>query len=131
MRRLVEAELVFRRGTPPDATYLFKHALVRDAAYESLLKARRVALHARLLDVLENAGRRRTRDQGAACRGGGPAERAIDYWEQAGAQALARPAYKEAIASFENGVRLCRRPERRLALEEARAGPASAARVKR
>ena len=39
MRRLVEAELVFRRGTPPDATYLFKHALVRDAAYESLLKA--------------------------------------------------------------------------------------------
>ena len=37
MRRLVEAELVFRRGTPPDATYLFKHALVRDAAYESLL----------------------------------------------------------------------------------------------
>ncbi len=56
MHRLVEAELIFRRGTPPDATYLFKHALVRDAAYESLLKARRIAMHARLLDVLENGG---------------------------------------------------------------------------
>ena len=41
MQRLVEAELVFRRGAPPDATYMFKHALVRDAAYESLLKSRR------------------------------------------------------------------------------------------
>src|SRR5213593_2773835 len=51
MGQLVAAELIFRRGTPPDATYLFKHALVRDAAYESLLKATRIALHARLLDV--------------------------------------------------------------------------------
>ena len=63
MRRLVEAELVFRRGTPPDATYLFKHALVRDAAYESLLKSRRVALHARLVDVLEAGGARRPRSR--------------------------------------------------------------------
>ena len=58
MRRLVEAELVFRRGTPPDASYLFKHALVRDAAYESLLKARRITLHARLLDVLKSGATR-------------------------------------------------------------------------
>ena len=48
MSRLVDAVLVFRRGTPPDATYLFKHALVRDAAYESLLKAKRIILHTRL-----------------------------------------------------------------------------------
>ncbi len=71
MRKLVEAELVFRRGTPPDASYLFKHALVRDAAYESLLKSKRIALHARLLDVLE-AWRRGSRGQGTARRGGGP-----------------------------------------------------------
>jgi predicted ATPase len=51
--RLVEAGLVFRRGTPPDATYLFKHALVRDAAYESLLRTRRQVLHLRLLAILE------------------------------------------------------------------------------
>jgi predicted ATPase len=63
---VVEAVLVFRRGTPPDATYLFKHALVRDAAYESLLKAKRIILHTRLVDVL------------------GLTERALDYWEQAG-----------------------------------------------
>ena len=105
MHRLVEAELVFRRGTPPEATYLFKHALVRDAAYESLLKARRITMHARLLDVLENDAAPEVKAQHAEAAG--LAERALDYWEQAGTQALARPAYKEAIASLENGVRLC------------------------
>ena len=107
MHRLVEAELVFRRGTPPDATYLFKHALVRDAAYESLLKARRVTMHARLLDVLENGGDAAPEVKAQHAEAAGLAERALDYWEQAGTQALARPAYKEAIASLENGVRLC------------------------
>ena len=108
MHRLVEAELVFRRGTPPDATYLFKHALVRDAAYESLLKARRITMHARLLDVLENGGDAAPEVKAQHAEAAGLAERALDYWEQAGTQALARPAYKEAIASLENGVRLCR-----------------------
>ena len=108
MRRLVEAELVFRRGTPPDATYLFKHALVRDAAYESLLKAKRITLHARLLDVLEDGGDAAPEVKAQHAEAAGLAERALDYWEQAGTQALARPAYKEAIASLENGVRLCR-----------------------
>ena len=107
MHRLVEAELVFRRGTPPDATYLFKHALVRDAAYESLLKARRITMHARLLDVLENGGDSAPEVKAQHAEAAGLAERALDYWEQAGTQALARPAYKEAIASLENGVRLC------------------------
>ena len=107
MHRLVEAELVFRRGTPPDATYLFKHALVRDAAYESLLKARRITMHARLLDVLENGGDAAPEVKAQHAEAAGLAERALDYWEQAGTQALARPAYKEAIASLENGVRLC------------------------
>ncbi len=108
MRQLVEAELVFRRGTPPDATYLFKHALVRDAAYESLLKARRHALHARLLEVLEASGGAAPEVKARHAEAAGLTERALDYWEQAGTQALARPAYKEAIANLENGVRLCR-----------------------
>jgi class 3 adenylate cyclase/predicted ATPase len=106
--QLVGAELIFRRGTPPDATYLFKHALVRDAAYESMLKARRIALHARLLDVLEARGDAAPEVKAQHAEAAGLAERALDYWEQAGTQALARPAYKEAIASFDNGVRLCR-----------------------
>lgn len=108
MRRLVEAELVFRRGTPPEATYLFKHALVRDAAYESLLKSERLALHARLLDVLEDAGETPPAVKAQHAEAAGLAERALDYWEQAAVQALARPAYKEAIASFESAIRLCR-----------------------
>ena len=72
IERLVEAELVFRRGTGPEATYLFKHALVRDAAYESLLKTRRQALHGRLFDISEAARRCAARDPGAARRGRRP-----------------------------------------------------------
>jgi len=107
MRKLVEAELVFRRGSPPDASYLFKHALVRDAAYESLLRAKRTSLHARLLDVLEG-GDTAPEVKAQHAEAAGLSERALDYWEQAGKQAVARPAYKEAIASFENAIRICR-----------------------
>ena len=51
--RLIEAGLLFRQGAPPDATYLFKHALVQDAAYGTLLRERRRALHARIAETLE------------------------------------------------------------------------------
>ena len=108
MRQLVEAELIFRRGTAPEATYLFKHALVRDAAYESLLKAKRLVLHARLLDVLEASGDAAPEIKAQHAEAAGLAEWALDYWEAAGRQALLRPAYKEAIAHLENGLRLCR-----------------------
>jgi class 3 adenylate cyclase/predicted ATPase len=107
MRQLVAAELIFRRGSPPDATYLFKHALVRDAAYESLLKSKRTILHARLLDILEAQGDAAPEVKAQHAEAADLAERAIDYWEAAGAQALARPAYKEAIADLENAIRLC------------------------
>ena len=53
LEQLVESELVFRRGAPPDATYSFKHALVQDAAYQSLLKSKRQQLHARIAEALE------------------------------------------------------------------------------
>ena len=53
MAQLVRAELVFRRGTPPDAEYTFKHALVQDAAYSTLLRGRRQQLHASIVPVLE------------------------------------------------------------------------------
>ncbi len=108
MRHLVDAELIFRRGTPPDATYLFKHALVRDAAYESLLKARRADLHARLVDALEAGGTAAPEVKAQHAEAAGQIERALGYWELAGAKALARPAYREAIASLEKGIGLCR-----------------------
>ena len=71
-----QSELVFRRGAPPEATYSFKHALVQDAAYQSLLKSKRQQLHARIAEALEEraAGRRRDRagSAGAAFDRGGP-----------------------------------------------------------
>jgi class 3 adenylate cyclase/predicted ATPase len=108
MRRLVDAELVFRRGSPPDATYLFKHALVRDAAYESLLKAKRLGLHAHLVDILERQGDAAPEIVAQHAEAAGLNEKALDCWEQAGAEAVARPAYKEAIAHFRAAIRLCR-----------------------
>ena len=53
LAQLVAAELIFRRGTPPDAEYTFKHALVQDAAYSTLLKSRRQQIHARIVATLE------------------------------------------------------------------------------
>jgi hypothetical protein len=107
MRRLVEAELIFRRATPPDANYLFKHALVRDAAYESLLKAKRLALHARPVEILESRDDAAPEVIAQHAEEAGLVEKALDYWEQAGAGAVARPAYKEAIAHFNAAIRLC------------------------
>jgi tetratricopeptide (TPR) repeat protein len=80
--------------------------LVRDAAYESLLRARRLALHARLLQILETRGDVAPEVKAQHAEAAGLIERALDYWEEAGRRAAARPAYEEAIASFENGIRL-------------------------
>ena len=54
LEQLVRAELIFRRGTPPDAEYTFKHALVQDAAYSTLLRSRRQQIHARIVTTLES-----------------------------------------------------------------------------
>jgi len=105
---LVAAELVFRRGAPPDAHYLFKHALVRDAAYESLLKSRRQAVHARLLGVLEARDETQPELLAQHAEQGGEVTKAIDYWERAGNNAIAQPAYREAINHFENALRCVR-----------------------
>jgi class 3 adenylate cyclase/predicted ATPase/ABC-type transport system involved in cytochrome c biogenesis ATPase subunit len=93
---LIAAELIFRRGPPPGASYTFKHALIQDAAYESLPSSRRRQLHARILGVLEeNSGvaaevlaRHATNAELTA--------KAIDYWQQAGEAALRKSAYHEA-----------------------------------
>jgi predicted ATPase len=106
--QLVQAELIFRRGEPPEAAYLFKRALVRDAACESPLKTRRIALHDRLLHVLEHPGDATAELKAQHAEAAGLTERALDYWEQAGTQALARPAYEEAIANLEHAIRVCR-----------------------
>jgi class 3 adenylate cyclase/energy-coupling factor transporter ATP-binding protein EcfA2 len=104
--RLVEAELIFRQGIPPDANYLFKHALVRDAAYESLLKAKRQALHERLVNALEATGSAAPELLAHHAQAANLKEKAIDNWARAGEAAMARPAYQEAINHFTNAVAL-------------------------
>lgn len=94
---LIEAELIYRRGLPPDATYLFKHALVRDAAYESLLKEKRRAVHTRILSALEKNSDIAPEVLAVHAEAASLTDRAIDLWEAASKTAIARPAFAEAI----------------------------------
>jgi tetratricopeptide (TPR) repeat protein len=106
--QLVAAELVYRRGTAPDVTYSFKHALVQDAAYGTLLKSRRQVLHARIATVLED----RFSEIVAATPEliahhwtmAGRGEPAVRYWLQAGRWAAGRSADSEAVAHLLKGL---------------------------
>ena len=110
LEKLVEVGLVTRRGVPPDATYMFKHALIQDAAYDSLLKTKRAELHARIADALEagfadgvmNKPERLARHYTLA----GNLATAIPLWRKAGVLAVARVALKEAVAYFQEGLKL-------------------------
>ena len=108
--RLVAAELVFRRGEPPEASYAFKHALVRDAAYESLLKSSRARLHGRIAGALEEGvtGSLGSEPEVVARHYAAAelAAEAVPYWLQAGRQALERSAVSEAIAQLTQGLDL-------------------------
>lgn len=95
LAQLEQSELVFRRGAPPDASYVFKHALVRDVAYQSLLKRRRQEIHARLVEVFEAEGAAPELVAHHATEAGQTAK-AAGLWAEAGSLAQARPAYDEA-----------------------------------
>jgi class 3 adenylate cyclase/predicted ATPase len=111
--QLVASELVFRRGTPPDAIYTFKHALVQDAAYASLLKNRRQQLHAKITAALEERFPEVAETQPGLlarhCTEAGLVDQAIGYWLKAGQQAVARSAMLEAIAQLTRGLELLAR----------------------
>jgi predicted ATPase len=109
LEQLVNSELVFRRGAPPDATYSFKHALVQDAAYQSLLKSKRQQLHAQIAEVLEEqspVGETEPEVLARHLTDAGLAARAISYWRRAGELAAARSANVEAIAHLGKGLEL-------------------------
>lgn len=106
LARLIEAELIFSIGAPEDGQYAFKHALVRDAAYESLLKAKRQQIHGRLVTALEALPDTPPEILAFHAMQAGLTEKAIAGWQKAGAQAIARPAYKEAIAHLSQALRL-------------------------
>jgi class 3 adenylate cyclase/tetratricopeptide (TPR) repeat protein len=95
--QLERSELVFRRGSPPDASYVFKHALVRDVAYESLLKRRRQKIHHRLVDVFEAEPASPRELTAHHATQAGLTEKAVTLWSEAGSAAQARPAYDEAV----------------------------------
>jgi class 3 adenylate cyclase/predicted ATPase len=108
--QLVDAGLLFCRGSPPYASYLFKHALVQDAAYSTLLRGRRQELHLRVAAALEAhfAGLVERQPELLAhhLTAAGDTERAVEQWLKAGQHAAARLAYVEAIAHLERGLGL-------------------------
>jgi tetratricopeptide (TPR) repeat protein len=106
--RLTNAGLMFVRGTPPEASYLFKHALVQDAAYGTLLRSPRQRLHRRIAATLEERFPEIVLAQPALlarhCQEARLAEQAGVYWLKAGQQALARSAMAEAGAQARKGL---------------------------
>jgi predicted ATPase len=110
LRRLVEAGLVFQRGVPPAAEYLFKHALVQDTAYSTLLRGPRQALHRRIAEALEQRFPEfvETRPEILAHHYGEAAmsSEAIAYWHRAGKLSVAKSAVREATAQLRRGLSL-------------------------
>ena len=106
--RLVQAGLLFRQGAPPHATYLFKHALVQDAAYGTLLRANRSVQHRRVAEALEKQFPETVEKQPEILAyhytEAGLAEPAIAYWRKAGQRAAKRAANTEAIYHLRRGL---------------------------
>lgn len=120
LRRLIESGLIFERGTFPSVRYVFKHALVQDAAYQSLLRSRRVQIHARIARTIEARFPALTETEPEVIAHhfteAGLMDQAARYWQRAGEHAIARSANLEAIAHFNQGLaaiaRLPEGPER-------------------
>jgi class 3 adenylate cyclase/predicted ATPase len=102
--RLIAAGLLFRQGVPPHATYLFKHALVQDAAYGTLLREPRRALHARIAETLESQFAEIAENQpellARHCTEAGLIEKAASLWGKAAQRSLERSALVEAVAQI-------------------------------
>ena len=106
--RLIQAGLLFRQGLPPHATYLFKHALVQDAAYGTLLREPRRALHARIAETLESQFTEIAENQpellARHCTEAGLIEKAAGLWGTAGQRSLERSALVEATAQLNRAL---------------------------
>src|SRR5262249_28885458 len=106
--RLVEAEIVYQRGVLPQSTYVFKHALIQDAAYESLLKSTRQQYHQRIAQVLEAQFPETAEAQPELLAQhyteATLLEDAVDFWHKAGQKASERSANLEAISHFTRGL---------------------------
>jgi tetratricopeptide (TPR) repeat protein len=128
LERLIEAEILFARGAPPSATYTFKHALVHEAAYASLLKRTRHELHARvvhaLLQRLPGEGEPEPEVLARHAEAAGSVDQAITYYQRAGEIAQTRSAHEEASNHLRKAIALLvtlpagrRRDEREVAAQ--------------
>ena len=110
LRQLVEAELLYQRGVPPQATYLFKHALIQEAAYQSLLRSTRQQYHQRIAQVLAERFPAIAETQPELLAHhfteAGLSGQAVDYWQRAGERASQRSANVEAIAHLTKGLKV-------------------------
>src|SRR5262249_4711854 len=108
--RLVEAEIVYQRGVASEAIYTFKHALIQEAAYESLLKSTRQQYHQRIAQVLEERFHNLCESQPELIAHhyteAGLSEQAVSHWHRAGQRASERSAYVEAISHLTQGLEL-------------------------
>jgi predicted ATPase len=110
LSRLMDAGLLFRQGVPPHATYLFKHALVQDAAYSTLLREPRRALHARVAEAIESQFAEIAESQPELlahhCTEAGQTEKAAGLWGKAGLRSLSRSALVEAAEQLTHALDL-------------------------
>src|SRR5207245_49698 len=108
LHQLVEAEFLYQQGLPPQATYHFKHALIQDAAYQSLLRSTRQQHHQRIAQVLEERFPETCALQPELLAHhyteAGLHTQAVAYWQQAGQRAIQRSAYAEAISHLTKGI---------------------------
>ena len=108
LHQLVEAEFLYQQGLPPQATYVFKHALIQEAAYQSLLKSTRQQHHQRIAEVLEARFPDRCETQPELLAQhyteAGVMVQALSYWQRAGQRALQRSAHVEAISHLMKGL---------------------------
>jgi predicted ATPase len=110
LHQLVAAEFLYQRGLPPQATYVFKHALIQEAAYQSLLRSTRQQYHERIAQVVEARFPELCDSQpelvAQHCTAAGCHEQAVVYWQRAGQHASERSAHLEAISHFTTGLEL-------------------------
>ncbi|HZZ62058.1 MAG TPA: AAA family ATPase [Roseiarcus sp.] len=114
LERLAEADILFIEGDGPRANYRFRHALIQDAAYESVLKSRRRALHRRAAELLRDSPERAAAEPEAIARHfteAGLDDLAIEWWGKAGDQALRRSAFQEAIAHLGKAIATAEKPD--------------------
>src|SRR5262245_21041468 len=109
VRQLVDAELVYQRGLPPRSRYVFKHALIQDAAYQSLLKSTRQQYHQRIAQVLAEHFSEIVETQPELLAQhyteAGLASHAMPYWQRAGERTAGRSAHAEAIGHFRQALK--------------------------